>query len=162
MPHRVSSPVSEISSRIGALYLHGGYSVARRNSATLSDFELLSRGMCALLSALQPSAIFRDPPTSGRYRAASRVVGQFAFQIRPVRGLTVIPAEAGIQILVLDPGLRRGDEIRSFVGSNDLKLTHYRQWAHMDLLARWSDRQRSLLENLLGHLVVLTGIFGLF
>ncbi len=35
--------------------------------------------------------------------------------------LTVIPAEAGIQILVLDPGLRRGDGVRAFTGFNDLK-----------------------------------------
>ncbi len=47
-------------------------------------------------------------------------MGQFQFQIRAMPGLTVIPAEAGIQIPVLDPGLRRGDEIRAFVGANHL------------------------------------------
>ncbi len=61
-------------------------------------------------------------------------MGQFEFQIRPVPGLTVIPAEAGIQIPVLDPGLRRGDEIRSFAGSNDLKLAHYPSSPLLDLI----------------------------
>ncbi len=35
--------------------------------------------------------------------------------------LTVIPAETGIQILVLDPGLRRGDENEVFTGFDDFK-----------------------------------------
>ncbi len=62
-------------------------------------------------------------------------VDQFEISVLATAGPSVIPAEAGIQILVLDPGLRRGDEIIAFDGCSKTQTDPLRCLEQRNVLA---------------------------